>query len=655
MLHLQKQFVYLPIAFVNVTQIFVKLTFVAMINKATKLFVKSTNQFLQCIYSCYIIIIGYWEKLQYPFLRDVKENVIGDVYDGSIVKDLMKPGGFLSVPEHAALMLNTDGVQTFDSSRHSMWPVFLMLCNLPPEMRMDERFQILAGIWYGPKKPADMALVLNPVIIKLQGLLQHGIEATTPAGRKVVKAILLTGIFDLPAKAAVLNMKQFNGEYGCLYCLDPGEVISRNLRVYPYNANRELRTERGIMLSAEQAVSHGCAVEGIKGYSVLHHVINIPFGVPVDYMHCVLEGVVKSLLTLWFDSKHHSHAFSLRPWIKEIDKMLTRIKPPHDFRRSPRSIDTFKYWKASELRAFILFYALPILQSFLQPHYVYHLALLVSSMHILLGTSCEESHLKSAQERLEEFYSLIPELYTSSLCTMNVHSLIHLAPFVRLWGPLWTHSAFGYESMNGSLLAQVHGTRDILEHVVFRITLKQKISLQKHAQQADMLHSTVVTQTNVAIEGKVYTEEVNPNIAEMLEEQGIVCDTYTVFKKLKKNHLVYHSKKSVSCKRDSSICMFSTETDEVCFGQIQYFLLVTGLEPFVLVEEFKKTGCDIIQSSEHPAKFINTIIHQVKKLSLSSKLNLIKATSIISKCVLIPMKGEEYNYIVVQPNTYEHH
>ena len=31
MLHLQKQFAYLPIAFVNVTQIFVKLMFVAMI------------------------------------------------------------------------------------------------------------------------------------------------------------------------------------------------------------------------------------------------------------------------------------------------------------------------------------------------------------------------------------------------------------------------------------------------------------------------------------------------------------------------------------------------------------------------------------------------------------------------------------------------
>ena len=38
----------IPIAFVNVTQIFVKLTFVAMIKNRQQLFVKSTNQFLQC-------------------------------------------------------------------------------------------------------------------------------------------------------------------------------------------------------------------------------------------------------------------------------------------------------------------------------------------------------------------------------------------------------------------------------------------------------------------------------------------------------------------------------------------------------------------------------------------------------------------------------
>lgn len=50
-------------------------------------------------------------------------------------------------------------------------------------MRMDEKFQILAGIWYGPKKPADMSLILKPIIIRLNNLLQCGIEATTPAGK----------------------------------------------------------------------------------------------------------------------------------------------------------------------------------------------------------------------------------------------------------------------------------------------------------------------------------------------------------------------------------------------------------------------------------------------------------------------------------------
>ncbi|CAF0975744.1 unnamed protein product, partial [Brachionus calyciflorus] len=30
-------------------------------------------------------------------------------------------------------------------------------------------------------------------------------------------------ILDLPAKAAVLQTKQFNGEFGCLNCYHPGE------------------------------------------------------------------------------------------------------------------------------------------------------------------------------------------------------------------------------------------------------------------------------------------------------------------------------------------------------------------------------------------------------------------------------------------------
>lgn len=132
--------------------------------------------------------------LQYPFVRDRRrqEGVIADVQDASIVKDLMRPG---IVPTTCCTHAQHGWSANLYSSKHSMWPVYLSICNLPPQIRMDEKFQILAGIWYGPKKPSDMALILKPVIVRLNNLLQHGIEAATAVGKKRIKAILLTGIF----------------------------------------------------------------------------------------------------------------------------------------------------------------------------------------------------------------------------------------------------------------------------------------------------------------------------------------------------------------------------------------------------------------------------------------------------------------------------
>ena len=41
---------------------------------------------------------------------------------------------------------------------------------------------------------------------------------------------------------------------------------------------------------------------------------------------------------------------------------------------------------------------------------------------------------------------------------MNVHLLSHVTHYVRLYGPLWIHSCFWFEGMNGFLLQNVHGT-----------------------------------------------------------------------------------------------------------------------------------------------------------------------------------------------------
>lgn len=67
-------------------------------------------------------------------------------------------------------------------------------------------------------------------------------------------------------------------------------------------------------------------------------------------------------------------------------------------------------------------------------------------MHILLGDSITHAQVDAAERMLLDFHALLPELYGEASCTANAHLLTHLTKYVRLWGPLWTHSAFGFET-----------------------------------------------------------------------------------------------------------------------------------------------------------------------------------------------------------------
>ena len=50
-------------------------------------------------------------------------------------------------------------------------------------------------------------------------------------------------------------------------------------------------------------------------------------------------------------------------------------------------------------------------------------------------------------------------------CTVNVHLQTHFTHFVRLFGPLWTHSSFPFEDCIGHLVRKSHGTHHIAKQV----------------------------------------------------------------------------------------------------------------------------------------------------------------------------------------------
>uniref|UniRef100_A0A1X7T4T5 DUF4218 domain-containing protein n=1 Tax=Amphimedon queenslandica TaxID=400682 RepID=A0A1X7T4T5_AMPQE len=201
-------------------------------------------------------------------------------------------------------------------------------------------------------------------------------------------------------------------------------------------------------------------------------------GIPPDYMHCVIKGVTKSLLTLWTSSNYHNKPYSIRRDLPIIDAALCTQTPPHKFSRSPRSIvQNMSYWKASEFRSWLLFHSLPLLLNALTPLYFHHYALLVCAMHILLAKEVTEIECIAAEKMLTDFCKLLPELYGINKCTMNVHTLLHIPYFVRQWGPCWSYSAFLFESHNGTLKRAITSNQKVADQLAFHIDMT--ITLQK--------------------------------------------------------------------------------------------------------------------------------------------------------------------------------
>lgn len=91
-----------------------------------------------------------------------------------------------------------------------------------------------------------------------------------------------------------------------------------------------------------------------------------------------------------------------------------------------------------------------MLPDFLPPLYFHYYALYVCAMHIFLSDKISDSQVEAAEQMLIDFCSFLPELYGDTICTHNAHFIItHLTRYVKLFGLLWTHSAFGSENKNG--------------------------------------------------------------------------------------------------------------------------------------------------------------------------------------------------------------
>ena len=75
-------------------------------------------------------------------------------------------------------------------------------------------------------------------------------------GKMTCRARLIMCSADLPARAAVLNMKQYNGQHGCSQCEDEGQprTSSHLHRNWPFCASSTPWTHNSIMSNVQDCV-----------------------------------------------------------------------------------------------------------------------------------------------------------------------------------------------------------------------------------------------------------------------------------------------------------------------------------------------------------------------------------------------------------------
>lgn len=393
------------------------------------------------------------------------EGLYRDITDGELYRKTRSENNMTW--SDLTLTLNSDGSPVFKSSKGSVWPIQVSLNELPVPHRW--RNILVAAVWFAKEHP-PAHLYLKTFVDKFNAI---GKLTWSFAGQVVQSAVsIITCCVDSPARATLLNSKQFNGYYGCSWCLQKGALIDGTVKFRFEGYDMIERTTDTVISAMTAAAAKGLAVDGVKGPSTVAKLcaLDLVWGFPPDYLHCILEGVVSQLMELWLSATRSTWYIGSR--IKELNERILRIRPPIFFARSPRALSERAFWKATELKYWLLYYGVPCLQIILPQRYLTHFALLSHSVFMLLKAVVMECDIVLAGKLLNQFIQEMPSLYGEASFTFNVHQLVHLGKSVLMTGLLWATSTFPFEGGNGDILKLVSAAKGVPQQIAERCIMQ---------------------------------------------------------------------------------------------------------------------------------------------------------------------------------------
>lgn len=186
----------------------------------------------------------------------------------------MKPSNSVDIS------INIDGLPLAKSTSSQVYPILCINNSIQSSIKV-----CLIGIYHGYDKPQNFNEFLEDFVTEASDLVSNGIELFGITYNFKISSFL----FDAVAKPSVLYIKGHNGYHSCTKCDQKGECVQDRM-CFP-NLKFKKRNHEEFLAQTDRNHHTGesilCKIPGID-------LIN---DIPLDYMHLVLLGVVKKLVS----------------------------------------------------------------------------------------------------------------------------------------------------------------------------------------------------------------------------------------------------------------------------------------------------------------------------------------------------------------------
>ena len=417
-----------------------------------------------------------------------------DVYDGRMWQHFQYDSAgrpFLAKPFNYLLMLNCDWFQPFKHTRFSVGVLYISIENLPRELRFKRENILIVGIIPGPSEPSmNINSYLEPLIDELL-LLWDGITVTINGKKEKIRAALSCIACDVPAARKVGGFIGHKGKRGCSRCLKEFKVES--FGDYPdYSGFKKCDWEpRTHALHVWYGLKHKNAetederkqIESEHGarFSSLFRLpyYNAISSCIIDPMHCLFLGIAKKVFKIWL-----SNDIISEDQLVHIQKRVDEFRCPPDIGRIPyKIVSKVSGLKADQWKNWTLYFSLYALKDAL-PHRDYDCWLMfVKVCTMICRREIMKPDLKKIDEGIEDFCTMLLDLYGKGSLTPNMHLAGHITDCIHDHGPVYSFWLYAFERMNGILGSFQTSNHDITIQLMRKFMSMQDVTIDQWPEE----------------------------------------------------------------------------------------------------------------------------------------------------------------------------